>query len=552
MLEIILPLLFVGASAVPELSQVHVISRHGARTSLTKTGILREEGKSTLTPYGEKQMYDLGDWLRRRYTIQDFLGDYNEDEVRFESSHVERTIASANALALGLFPPASRGQNALLPDNVYKSIPVYMTEQRNDMHIRAYGKCPVFHDRLVNLYKSSYWTSVENQYKNQLTELGKSESFQEYTNGQGYIPLSELWNVFDFVKVAQEECAISGIAESGCSVSEMLTGEMDNANLPWSIVESLAHFAENGRYSNETAGDLLGGNLLFRIHERMGGDTSSFPTSSFNPEVADGGKFYHYSAHYPTMLSIFAAMGVPPPSNEVIPDYATAIIFELYVDASTGEKTVYMLFKETAMEEALSIKFGGVCEGATQCSVDQLTMILSTFSYKSPDQWCLACGNEEADACLSVKLNQPAPTPKPTTMQEAPSPTWAPIAEGPTGGGLQPFAIPTNFPSPSPKTPAPFVGIQPLALPTNAPLLNDELSSGDMDELLDEPACPEGLSAGAVGGVFAGGIGLGMLFLVVLRCLSSLRYSRKETDSSDSTDPDNVIDLDVCDGGSIS
>ena len=49
------------------LLQVQVIARHGARTALTKTATSLLEGGAALTPIGEKQLYDLGVWLRERY-----------------------------------------------------------------------------------------------------------------------------------------------------------------------------------------------------------------------------------------------------------------------------------------------------------------------------------------------------------------------------------------------------------------------------------------------------------------------------------------------------
>ena len=44
--------------AVPELKQVHVVTRHGARTPLPKNAeTLVEQAGSTLTPIGQKQLY---------------------------------------------------------------------------------------------------------------------------------------------------------------------------------------------------------------------------------------------------------------------------------------------------------------------------------------------------------------------------------------------------------------------------------------------------------------------------------------------------------------
>lgn len=571
---LLLSLTLSGVSAIPELTQVHVITRHGARTTLSKIGSLREEGKASLTLFGEKQMYDVGVWLRDRYVIEGLLGNtYNEESSRFETSHVERTIASANAMALGLFPPETRSTNPLLPAAVYRGIPVYMTEQRNDIHIRAYGKCPEFHDRLSNLYTSSNWTSIEKEYMSELTNLAQSKTFEKFKNGAGYIPLSELWNVYDVINVALTECDRSSDDEEGCSVSQELTNELDNVGLPWAILESLAHLAENRRYGRETAGDLLAGNLLFRIHERMGGDMSDFSTSQINPESGGFRKFYHYSAHYPTLMSIFATLGLPSPSNEVLPGFGAAFIFELYTDAADGAKTIRMLYKETKQQEPFTVKFTGACDGQVECGLHLFTQMMLSLSYSSPEEWCKVCRNEEADVCLSVKLNEEPPGPAPVsavptlepTLQQNLPPMWTPIEEVPVPAApataapavstptLDPtFApavlAPTLNPSFAPAVLAPTLNPR---LPKSQPI-SDELSP---DELLNWPTsmavtCPRRISSSTVAGSFLGGIGLGMVLLAGLRYFTALR-DKKEVDCSDSQDPDNIIDLDYA-GGSYS
>ena len=95
-----------------ELRQLHVITRHGSRPPLEKDGTtLIEEGGETLTVIGQKQLYDLGLWLRNTYNNNDgFLEFYNHRSDRFESSNLDRTLTSANSLGMGLFPlPARMG-----------------------------------------------------------------------------------------------------------------------------------------------------------------------------------------------------------------------------------------------------------------------------------------------------------------------------------------------------------------------------------------------------------------------------------------------------------
>jgi hypothetical protein len=386
---------------------------------LEKSGsTLVETTSPILTPLGEKQLYELGIWLRRRYAIADpLLGNYVANDVRFESSAFERTISSANALTLGVYPPANRTSKAsLLPNTLYASIPIYMTEARNDVFIRAYDKCPAFQSSLVTLYKSDSWKTLEADHRTLLNRLGEVAEFQSYVNDDGYVPLSDVWNVFDLLNVAKTECAAATTTDNtNCKFDPL-----DDGN--WSELQTIAHQAEIQRYSNIDRGRLLGGNLLFQIHQRMGGDTSDFGTTGFVRESSSSDgigfrKFYHYSAHYPTILSVFAALDVSPPSNEIIPGYGAALVFELYNDPVTGAYTVYMLYKESKSSTAMSVRFpAGPCQRATSCALGDFTQLLSTMSYTSLEEWCVLCENESADVCLEMKVDQLSSSPSAPIM----------------------------------------------------------------------------------------------------------------------------------------
>ena len=398
--------------AIPELIQVHVITRHGSRTALEKSGsTLVETTSPILTPLGEQQLYELGTWLRQRYAVDvPLLGKYVATEVRFESSDLERTISSANSLSLGVYPPANRTSKAsMLPSNLYPSIPIYMKGARNDLFLRAYDKCPAYQNALDNLYESDSWKIMEAEHRTLLSNLGRVAEFQSYVNDEGYVPLSDVWNVFDLINVAKTECAAAAATDD----TDCEFHPLDYEN--WSELQTIAHLAEFQRYSNTTARDWLGANLLFQIHQRMGGNTSGFAPGSNPSDIKGFRKFFHYSAHYPTILSVFAALNVSPPSDEVIPGYSDALIFELYHDTDTGVYSVDMLYKEANSANSMTIRFpAGPCQGATSCALGDLTQLLSSMSYTSLEEWCVVCENDSADVCLEVKLN--AMTPQDTAV----------------------------------------------------------------------------------------------------------------------------------------
>ena len=149
-----------GANRGTTLVQAQVITRHGARTPLTKTAATLFEGGAVLTPIGQLQQYNLGAWLRETYREALHLETYDSKNIHLQSSDFDRTVVSASSLALGLFPSTSRvGQNninglSLLPVDVTPAnIPVHTTERMNDRDIRAYTLCPTLQDRRADLYK---------------------------------------------------------------------------------------------------------------------------------------------------------------------------------------------------------------------------------------------------------------------------------------------------------------------------------------------------------------------------------------------------------------
>jgi len=156
------------------LKQVQVITRHGARTPLTKTAASLAEGYSSLTPQGEQQMYLLGQWLHTRYTGQGVVDEYSNTFSEVHSSSYDRTLVSASSLALGLYSLAARDPNtqSLLGASVVPAnVPVYAVDQANDITIRAYDKCDVFNARLDALYSSAAWTGYAAAHSALLAKL---------------------------------------------------------------------------------------------------------------------------------------------------------------------------------------------------------------------------------------------------------------------------------------------------------------------------------------------------------------------------------------------
>ena len=149
-----------------------------------------QEASSTLTPIGQKHLYDLGVQLQTKCTGLGVIDLYNSMLVRLESSNYNQTIVSVQMLAQGLF--AGQPSNDLLPTFARNSdIPVCTNIKFNNITIRAYDKCPLFLKKLVDLYFSGTFLTIEHNHKPPLAFLVNVSAFQSYVV-QNTIPLSNL------------------------------------------------------------------------------------------------------------------------------------------------------------------------------------------------------------------------------------------------------------------------------------------------------------------------------------------------------------------------
>ncbi|KAL7577208.1 hypothetical protein ACA910_003540 [Epithemia clementina (nom. ined.)] len=398
------------AFAEEVLRQVLVVTRHGSRLPLRKSGQdLSESTPGMLTALGQLQHYELGQYLYRQYNASGLFGPFvDRNKIRLQSSSFERTITSANSLALGLFDQQARDPNAEseLPGGLLPAkVPVYTYDLINDVWIRAYDKCPTYEKRLNDLYQSAEWTTLENHNAELLVTLSKLPDFETFTDDRGMVPLSELWNVFDLINVAETECGTTtsnGEPSAACkslttssvaNVEELLTPE------EWATVQALSHRAEQMKYGVQVAGRYVGANLLAEIADRMQKDNYTFSL---------------FSAHYPTLLGIMAALGDDFFDEEVIPSYAAALVFELAQDTTTGIRYFQVHYVADDLPDngegsSVLVSFDNICPtnlgGASslgRCPVSELVKYLNGWTVA---QWCQECENDSANVCMKLQLD---------------------------------------------------------------------------------------------------------------------------------------------------
>ena len=407
--------------AVSELKQVHVITRHGARAPLPKNGTsLTELAGPVLTPLGQYQLFEVGRWLRQVYfnttsgASLSSSADYNQAQVRLESSDLDRTLMSANALSWGLFPKTATADDDAVDESLpaITSIPVYSILESNDIYLRAYhNNCPVFLDRLDALYASPQWKAIEENHVGILTKM-ESVFPSEFEDDGSTIndldmALEEFWTYYDKVNVARTECypdpTVSGCLSLSPDVVALVSSLTEEEFLE---AEELMATTESLKFGPDRAGNLLGSPLLKRMLDRTQEDAT----------------FFLYSAHAPTMFSLMSALQEEI-TVEAYPEYGSAIIMEVYQDSTTKvansirfvykssvkETGIYVPIRHADCEEAFEGTSPLSTEGSTSvthCNLDKFMKWAQRNTLMNVEDWCSECQNIEADVCMQIELEK--------------------------------------------------------------------------------------------------------------------------------------------------
>uniref|UniRef100_U5EX31 acid phosphatase n=1 Tax=Corethrella appendiculata TaxID=1370023 RepID=U5EX31_9DIPT len=152
-----------------QLIFAHVLFRHGDRTPVDPypTDPWRDlkywpTGWGQLTNTGKKQHYELGQWLRKRYTNL-ISKTYSRNEIFIRSTDVDRTLMSALADLSGLYPPTEK--DIWNPDVNWQPIPVHTIPEVNDAILAAKKPCPAYDYALKKLKTSEEYTEINKKLK---------------------------------------------------------------------------------------------------------------------------------------------------------------------------------------------------------------------------------------------------------------------------------------------------------------------------------------------------------------------------------------------------
>ncbi|XP_055328627.1 prostatic acid phosphatase-like isoform X2 [Paramacrobiotus metropolitanus] len=327
----------VKGEGVADLKQVHVVVRHGARAPLQNfdgSGYYSGDwphGLAQLTAEGIMQQYQLGSFLRRRYS-KFLTPDKELEEIYVQSTDHDRTLQSALAMSAGLFLPSdnhsweSPGQAVPLA-KMWQPIPVHTTSLDHEYILKPTAKCQKLERLNRDLHNMPKMAQAAQEFQETDKLLAKYIA-------QLKAPKGHKTTFWERVPVAADMFA------SLSSRSLALPPWMRNIEL-MNNVTSLAdlqfmHWV--GAFDDEERSRIVGGALLNIILERMRNSTKG--------EIVP--KFFLYSGHDSSVAGLLSTLQVynssRVPSLHRIPLYNAFVIMELF--ANNTVRITYSSAKE--------------------------------------------------------------------------------------------------------------------------------------------------------------------------------------------------------------
>lgn len=374
---IFIGLYFIATEAKLQLQQAVVISRHGSRTLLRKDHkTFEEEFDSQLTVRGMDQMFRAGSYVRSRYQNLSFLsGVYSSQDIYVRSSDYSRTLNSALSFLLGLYPPRNQTLTTSYagvfsaPYDI-QQVPIHTIAVNTDQLLRGWLQCHALQKRLAEFYESEEFHKAEEE----------SEKFRKTLQGIlgiAKIELKDFYNVYDYIHLHHVYNHT----------------DLNITDKQWKKVVALANWVEYNKYSKKIIGDIGGGLLANEI-------ASSFRNVE---EKRSTTKLLYYSAHYPTMFSLFTALGLntsPDTPLRRIPYYASLVFIELLRDSDDDKKLFVQFSFKNGFEEPLKTYSIPGCKDP--CALDQFTGLVKSLKVYDVKSWNLACSNSEHSHHLTV------------------------------------------------------------------------------------------------------------------------------------------------------
>lgn len=273
--------------------------RHGDRTPLH---VLNENnypwtvGPGQLTPLGMEQQLALGTKLRQRYVFEEKLLPelYKAETLYIRSTDYDRTLMSAQAFLLGLYPLGT----GPMPCG-FQPIPIHSNPKETDSLLPNETHEKQFHALLNKLvYPSPEWKAKVDQTKPKWAQWSK-------LSGKKIESLGDIIRLGNILFIYQLYDA-------------PLPANMSKQDID-TIIE-ISHWGLAAKYRPKEIGSFLGKEPLKIITNYLA--AASKKESSV--------KYVLLSAHDSSLLSLMSALGAP---LDTAPPYASHLSFGLYENA---------------------------------------------------------------------------------------------------------------------------------------------------------------------------------------------------------------------------
>jgi len=281
--------------------------RHGDRTPLYQIPALTHEwpeGKGQLTARGLAQEYQLGKKFRQKYVIKTRLlpRKYQKDTIYVRSTDFDRTLMSAQALLLGLYPLGSGP--SLLPGK-FQPVPVHTRAKLEDELIPQVSE---YEQNKQALFEKYVYTQPQWQAKTALLR----PKFDTWSQALKY-PIDNLYAIvkaYDSLFIYQQHKIPLTIKLDKNDINEIIiTGK-------WVLAEI---------FRPKAIGELVGRGLLNTIKQYIE-DASSQKLPL---------KYVLFSGHDSSILALLSALGAPLTAT---PPLASVLNFSLY---EAKDKSLY-------------------------------------------------------------------------------------------------------------------------------------------------------------------------------------------------------------------
>ncbi|CAL2033500.1 unnamed protein product [Caenorhabditis brenneri] len=348
-------------------------------------------GIGQLTYKGVRQQIQLGDDIRKRYVESGFLpGDYDENEVKFRSTNRNRTILSAEANFLGMYP--NNGKSVRLPITV-------PDHYEKDCVNNVMCNCPR-RDLLQKMAKDL------EEYRNVVEDPTTISLFSKLSEISGEtIHAENFWRIPDTLR-CEKANFLDIFKEKTPWYSEELMETMEALNRKINRFTSGLYTSksQNGIDIGKEIMKLRSGPLVSEIFERMKerlncmdqGNRASRLTCS---EKIRKMKYYGYSSHDMTLYSLLTAVGLQDLTSSEIggwPSYASSLFVELFNRKSDNTPYFRIIYRNPSSNSSFINVTPLIpkCHGSSFCHIDTFENIYNELKLANPvSEYCHVTGD---------------------------------------------------------------------------------------------------------------------------------------------------------------